>query len=167
MTANQVSTALLVLAVLSASFAAGIALAPGAARSAAAQVTTTQYSAAGVSPADIDSALAQGPVFVEFETKECGYCRQQKPISEALADEYRGKVTFFFVDATENRGLANQFQVSGVPQMDVILKKSGGYTYVGEGGKPSESVTASRFLGLTPKDTLKTALDAAVRARGL
>ncbi|HUL61537.1 MAG TPA: thioredoxin, partial [Methanocella sp.] len=67
MTANQVSTALLVLAVLAASFAAGIALTHSAARPVVAQVTGTQYSAA--SPADIDSALASGPVFVEFETK--------------------------------------------------------------------------------------------------
>lgn len=120
-----------------------------------------------VTMADIDKALASGPVFVEFESKECTYCKQQRPISEALASDYAGKVTFFFVDTTESRDLARTFQVSGVPQMDVIVeKKDGGYTYINKDGATSTSIAASKFLGLTQKDTLKAALDAAVRARG-
>jgi thiol-disulfide isomerase/thioredoxin len=165
MTANKVSTALVVLAVFATLLLAGTALAHGAPAPAAARVApvaTQQYTMA-----DIDAALASGPVFLEFETKECGYCKQQRPISEALADEYKGKVTFIFVDANENRELARAFQVSGVPQMDIVLEKStGGYTYVDKDGKTSGSVGASQFLGLTQKDTLTTALDAAVRLRG-
>jgi thiol-disulfide isomerase/thioredoxin len=186
MTANRVLTALVVSAVLATLLSAGIALTHGAPAPAVAQGTTavTQRTTADIqrttadiqrttavtqryTMADIDSALASGPVFLEFETKECGYCKQQRPISEALADEYKGKVTFIFVDANENRELARAFQVSGVPQMDIVLEKStGGYTYVDKDGKTSGSVGASRFLGLTQKDTLTTALDAAVRLRG-
>ena len=162
MTANKSTTALVVLAVLGAMCAGGIWLTHGAAQPAVAQVQgTAQYTMA-----DIDAALTNGPVFVEFETSECGYCKQQRPISEALASEYHDKVTFFFVDATQNRDLARQFQVSGVPQMDIIANKSVEYTYVGKDGKTSNSVAASRFLGLTDRDTLKTALDTAVRLRG-
>ncbi len=121
---------------------------------------------ARVSMSDIDSALAKGPVFVEFETAECGYCKQQKPISQGLASDYAGKVTFFFVDANENRELARTFQVTGVPQMDVIASGSNGkYTYIGQDGAPSDSVASSRFIGLTQKDALKTALDAALQKR--
>ena len=120
-----------------------------------------------VTMADIDNALASGPVFVEFESKECTYCKQQRPISEALASDYAGKVTFFFVDTTESRDLAKTFQVSGVPQMDVIVeKKDGGYTYINKDGATSSGIANSKFLGLTQKDTLKAALDAAVRMRG-
>ena len=162
MTANKTLTALIVLAVFTALLAAGIALPHGAAQPAIAQGTAQQYTMA-----DIDNALAGGPVFIEFETRECSYCKQQRPVSQALADEYRGKVTFIFVDASRDRALAKQFQVSGVPQMDVILDKSAGYTYVDKDGKASDSIGASRFLGLTDKDTLKTALDAAVHMRGL
>jgi thioredoxin 1 len=122
---------------------------------------------AKVTASDIDSALAKGPVFLEFETKECGYCKQQRPISQQLESEYAGKVTFFFVDAAENRDLARAFQVTGVPQMDVIASKSDGkYTYIDKNGAPSDSIGASRFIGLTQKDALKTALDAAIRTRG-
>jgi thiol-disulfide isomerase/thioredoxin len=119
------------------------------------------------SMADIDSALARGPVFVEFETAECGYCKQQRPISQQLQAEYAGKATFFFVDASESRDLARAFQVTGVPQIDVVASKSGGqYTYIDRNGAPSGSIGSSRFIGLTQADALKTALDGAIRARG-
>ncbi|HEY3274565.1 MAG TPA: thioredoxin domain-containing protein [Methanocella sp.] len=162
MTANKKITALVVLAVFTALLAAGFALVHSASMPAAAQGTVQQYTTA-----DLDNALAKGPVFIEFESKECSYCKQQRPISEALANDYGGKVTFFFVDAAENRALAKQFQVSGVPQMDVLLSKTGnGYTYVDRDGKSSDSLTASRFQGLTDRDTLRSTLDAAVRLRG-
>ncbi len=163
MTANKATTALLVLAVFTAVLAAGLGLVHSSSTPAAAQGTVQQYTMA-----DVDNALANGPVFIEFETKECSYCKQQRPISEALANDYSGKVTFFFIDAAENRALARQFQVSGVPQMDILLNKTAtGYTYVDKDGKPSDSIATSRFQGLTDRDTLRTTLDAAVRMRGL
>jgi thiol-disulfide isomerase/thioredoxin len=120
-----------------------------------------------VTPADIDSALANGPVFLEFETRECGYCKQQRPISQQLQGSYAGNVTFFFVDANENRDLARSFQVTGVPQINVIASKSDGkYTYIDKNGATSDSIGASRFIGLTQSDALKTALDGAIRSRG-
>jgi thiol-disulfide isomerase/thioredoxin len=162
MTAIKATTALVVLAVFTAALVAGFALVHSAWAPATAQGTMQQYTMA-----DVDNALANGPVFLEFQTKECSYCKQQQPISEALANDYSGKVTFFFIDATDDRALAKQFQVSGVPQMDVLLKKTAnGYTYVDRNGNPSDSLTASRFQGLTDRDTLKTTLDAAVRLRG-
>ncbi len=76
-------------------------------------------------------------------------------------------MTFFFVDAQENRDLAKAFQVTGVPQMDIIASKSGGkYTYVNSDAVTSDSIGSSKIVGLTQKDTLKPALDAAVRTRG-
>jgi len=163
MTANKATTALVVLAVFTAVLTAGLGLVHSASMPAAAQGTVQQYTMA-----DVDNALAKGPVFIEFETKECSYCKQQRPISEALANDYSGKVTFFYIDAAENRALARQFQVSGVPQMNILLKKTdSGYTYVDRDGKSSDSIAASRFQGLTDRDTLRTSLDAAVQMRGL
>ena len=119
-----------------------------------------------VTTSDIDSALAKGPVFVEFETAGCHYCQQQKPISQGLASDYSGKVTFFFVDANENRDLARSFDVTGVPQIDVIASGSNGkYTYIDRDGAKSDSVTASRFIGLTQASDLKPAVDAALKNR--
>ena len=120
---------------------------------------------ATVSMSDIDNALASGPVFIEFETPSCHYCQQQHPISQQLQSSYSGKVTFFFVDATQNHDLADTFQVTMVPQMDIIVSKSGStYTYEGPNGK-SNSIGSSRFIGLTQSDQLKSAIDAALQAR--
>lgn len=161
MTANKLLTVLIVSAVFTAAMIAGFA----GAQSPAMPATTT--AAEKVTMADIDKALATGPVFVEFETPECSYCKQQRPISEALAEEYAGNVTFLFVDSTENRDMAKAFQVSGVPQINVIARKSDGkYSYVRKDGTTSDNVAGSRFVGLTQAEMLKTALDAAVRLRG-
>jgi len=119
---------------------------------------------ATVTMADVDNALAKGPVFLEFETASCLYCQQQHPISQKLADQYAGKVTFFFVDANENRDLAHAFQVTSVPQMDIIAGKTNGkYTYIDGNAAPSDSIGSSKILGLTESDVLSKALDAAVQ----
>lgn len=161
MTANRIIV-LTVLAVMAcAMLTTGVAISH--AQMAAPQQTTSSM----VTMADVDNALAKGPVFLEFETKECGYCKQQHPISQQLADEYAGKVTFFFVDAAEDRDLAKSFQVSGVPQMNIIASKSDGkYTYITKDASTTTSIGSSKIVGLTQKDTLKPALDAAVRTRG-
>lgn len=165
MTANKTLTALIVSAVFTVLIFSAAAAAQS--QSMAPQAQNMQAASGKITMADIDNALASGPVFVEFETKECGYCKQQKPISQALASDYAGKVTFLFVDATENRDMARAFQVSGVPQMDVIASKTDGkYVYVDKDGKTTDSLASSKFIGLTQKDTLTTALDAAVHARG-
>ncbi len=121
---------------------------------------------ATITMADVDNALANGPVFLEFETSECSYCKQQHPISQQLQSDYAGKVTFFFVDANENRDLARAFQISSVPQMFVIASKTDNkYTYVGENGKTSDSISASKLLGVHQRDQLQTILDAAIQLR--
>jgi thiol-disulfide isomerase/thioredoxin len=164
MTANRRTTVLIVSAVVFTMLLGGIAFAQ---QSAPAQTMETAAAAGTVTMADIDNALASGPVFVEFESQECTYCKQQRPISEALASDYTGKVTFFFVDVAQSRDLARSFQVSGVPQINVIAQKSGEqYTYVTKDGTASNSIAGSKFLGLTQKDALKTAIDAGVRMRG-
>jgi thiol-disulfide isomerase/thioredoxin len=121
---------------------------------------------ATVSMADVDNALANGPVFLEFETSECSYCKQQHPISQQLQSDYAGKVTFLFLDANQNRDLARTFQVVSVPQMDVIASKSGGtYTYVDTNGNPSTSIRSSKILGLTRRDALTKVLNSAIQMR--
>jgi thioredoxin 1 len=129
-----------------------------------AQQAPQSVAQATVTMADVDNALAKGPVFLEFETSSCHYCKEQHPISQKLADQYAGKVTFFFVDANENRDLAHAFQVTSVPQMDIIAGKSNGkYTYIDSNAAPSDSIGSSKILGLTQSDVLSKALDAAIQ----
>ncbi len=117
--------------------------------------------------AGIDAALAKGPVFVDFGAPWCGWCTKEEPIIEELKAEYPG-VTFIAVDVDENTTLADAFYVNGIPQMDVIVEKNadGSYLYADVSGRTTNSRKASAIVGYREKPELKTALDAAVKARG-
>ena len=84
---------------------------------------------------------SEKPILIDLWATWCGPCMRQGPIVEELAEEgYAvGKV-----DVDQNMALAQQFRVVSIPTM--ILFKDG--------------AEAKRFVGLTSKEELKSALDA-------
>ena len=84
---------------------------------------------------------SEKPILIDFWATWCGPCMRQGPIVEELAEEgYAvGKV-----DVDQNLALAQQFRVVSIPTL--ILFKDG--------------TEAKRFIGLTSKEELKSALDA-------
>lgn len=114
----------------------------------------------------IDSALATGPVFLEFYTDGCEYCQLQKPIIDELTTEYQA-VTFMQVNAMSNKDLPKAFGVASVPHMNVIVKKNqdGSYVYATLSGSITSDRQASRIIGFREKNDLKVAIDAAFNAR--
>ena len=84
---------------------------------------------------------SEKPFLLDFWATWCGPCMRQGPIVEELGEEgYAvGKV-----DVDQNMALAQQFRVVSIPTM--ILFKDG--------------AEAKRFVGLTSKEELKSALDA-------
>ncbi|MBC5780177.1 thioredoxin [Blautia difficilis] len=83
---------------------------------------------------------SEKPVLIDFWATWCGPCMRQGPIVEELAEEgYAvGKV-----DVDQNMELAQQFRVVSIPTL--ILFKNG--------------AEVQRFVGLTSKEDLKSALE--------
>ena len=83
---------------------------------------------------------SEKPVLIDFWATWCGPCMRQGPIVEELAEDgYAvGKV-----DVDQNMALAQQFRVVSIPTL--ILFKNG--------------AEVQRFVGLTSKEDLKSALE--------
>ena len=83
---------------------------------------------------------SEKPILLDFWATWCGPCMRQGPIVEALAEEgYNvGKI-----DVDQEMGLAQQFKVMSIPTL-LIFK---------------DGKEVQRFIGLTPKDTLRKLLE--------
>ena len=83
---------------------------------------------------------SEKPILIDFWATWCGTCMRQGPVVEELAQEgYSvGKV-----DVDQEPGLAQQFKIMSIPTL-LIFK---------------DGKEVQRFIGLTPKDTLRKFLE--------
>ena len=89
---------------------------------------------------------AKGVCLVDVWAEWCAPCQMIKPIVEELAAEYQGKAKIGKLDSDGNRNTAAKFSISAIPSL--ILFKDG--------------KEVKRFVGVTAKDALKAAIDAAL-----
>ena len=89
---------------------------------------------------------AEGVCLVDFWAEWCAPCLTVAPLIEELADEYAGKAKIASLDCDPNRDTAARFGITSIPSLIIF--------------KDGEEV--KRFLGVTSKDDLKAALDAAL-----
>ena len=63
------------------------------------------------------------PMLLDFYATWCGPCKMLAPHLKEIAVEYEGRVNVGKVDVDEERGLAMQFGITGVPTL--LLFKEG------------------------------------------
>jgi thioredoxin 1 len=60
---------------------------------------------------------SQLPVLLDFWGPRCIPCKRLMPIFEELAMDYTGKVKFCKINTSENRSLAQQFNIMTIPTL--------------------------------------------------
>lgn len=106
----------------------------GAAAAGVAEVTDAKFKAQVLE--------AKTPVLVDFWATWCAPCKQQAPIVEDLAKDFKGQVSFMKLDVDNNDKTSKAYKIRAIPTL--LLFKD---------GKVVET-----FVGLTSKDKLATAI---------
>ncbi len=60
------------------------------------------------------------PVLVDYYAVTCGPCRLLAPTLEEVADELKGQVAVYKVDALANTDLAQRFRITALPTVSVF-----------------------------------------------
>lgn len=92
--------------------------------------------------------LSDTPVVIDFYADWCGPCRAMSPILEELAEELKGKVTFYKVNTDNESYLAKVMQVNGIPHF-VFIDKAGNVS------SAKGSMPKADFLKLVQQNALK------------
>jgi thioredoxin 1 len=83
------------------------------------------------------------PAIIDFYANWCGPCRQLSPLVEEIAKEYDGKILVYKVDTDQERVLAQNLGITGLPTL----------LFIPASGKPQMAV------GALPKETLLKAVN--------
>lgn len=102
-------------------------------------------SALKLTTSNFEETVKDGVTLVDFWAEWCGPCRQMEPVIEDLAQDYASKAKITKVNIDDEQDIAEKYAIQAIPTL--LLFKNG--------------AVAQKFVGLTKKDVLAQALDAA------
>lgn len=88
---------------------------------------------------NFESSIAEGVSLIDFYADWCGPCRMMTPILEELAEEMKGKVSFYKLDIDAHQQTTASMNVTSVPTLILFVD-----------GKETE-----RIVGLRDADSLR------------
>lgn len=86
------------------------------------------------------------PVLVDFWAPWCGPCKMVGPVVESLAADNEGKLAVGKVNVDENKELAAQFGIRGIPTLVIFKDGSEAQRIVGAQGKAQLQKVIDQFI---------------------
>ncbi|HOB11696.1 MAG TPA: thioredoxin [Syntrophomonadaceae bacterium] len=86
------------------------------------------------------------PVLVDFWAPWCGPCKMVGPVVESLAADYEGKLKVGKVNVDENKELAAQFGIRGIPTLVIFKDGNEAQRVVGAQGKAQLQKMIDQFI---------------------
>lgn len=101
-----------------------------------------------IQPNAFDSEVLQAKelVLVEFGAAWCSPCIALMPTLQDLAKTYEGQVKIIKIDVDENRALAEQFEIKGMPTVIVFKQGKLQMRIIGRQAKPVYMKAIETFL---------------------